>query len=164
MAILSMYCFAVAGLCCLVFLVHLRSRLRVAEGGDGVLANLVVVSGVVFVAMLLVAAMSRGVIGYAASAPSNNEPMPGADTLRFLPQLGLTALGTGGLLAAGVAIAATSWLIVRTAVFGRWLAWLGALAVVVIIGANAVLSGPLAIPAVLVWALATSIVLWRTAR
>jgi hypothetical protein len=59
-------------------------------------------------------------------------------------------------------MAATSWLIVRTAVFGRWLAWAGAVAAVLVVVASAALVGVLAIPAMLVWAAATSVAMWRT--
>jgi hypothetical protein len=162
--VVSMYLFFFAGLCFLVFLVKLRSRLLAAEGGTGELTSLVVASGVVFVAMLFVAAASRGVIGFAIKGPGNNELLPGADTLRYMPQPGYAALGAGGLLAAAVAMATTSWLIVRTAVFGRWLAWVGTAAAVLVVVANVALSGMLAIPAMLVWALATSIAMWRGAR
>ena len=163
-AVVSMYCFTVAGLCFIAFLVQLRSRLLVAEGGTGTLTALVVVSGAVFVAMLLVAAMARGLIGFAVESPWLDEPLPGPDTLRYLPQIGATALGVGGLLSAAVTIATASWLILRTAVFPRWLAWLGFLATLLIVAASATLSGVLALPAVLVWALATSVALWRSAR
>jgi hypothetical protein len=160
-AVVSMYLFVLAGLCFLVFLVRLRSHLRSAEGERGELSALVAASGVVFVSMLFVAAASRGVIGFAVKSPANNESLPGADTLRYLPQLGYAATGTGGLLAAALTIATTSWLIARTAVFGRWLAWVGAAATLLVIAATATLSGVLAIPALLIWALATSVAMWR---
>jgi hypothetical protein len=163
-AIVSMYLFIVAGLCFLVFLAKLRSRLLVAEGGTGELTSLVVASGAVFVAMLLVAAASRGVIGFAVKSPGGNESLPGADTLRYLPQTGYAALGIGGLLAAAVTMATTSWLIVRTAVFGRWLAWLGSVTGLVIVVAAAALVGMVAIPAILIWALAVSIAMLRAPR
>jgi hypothetical protein len=160
-AIVSMYLFIVAGLCFLLFLTKLRSRLLAAEAGSGELTSLVVASGAVFVAMLLVAAASRGVIGFAVKSPGDNESLPGADTLRYLPQTGYAALGIGGLLAAAVAMATTSWLIVRTAVFGRWLAWLGAASALVIVVAAAALVGMVAIPAMLIWVMAVSIAMWR---
>jgi hypothetical protein len=163
-SIVSMYSFVLAGLCFLVFLVQLRSHLLAAEGGTGALSTLVVASGAVFVAMLFVAAASRGVIGFALKSPGTNESLPGPDTLRYLPETGYAALGAAGLLAAAVAMATTSWLIVRTAVFGRWLAWVGAAAALLIVVANAALVGMLMIPAMLVWALATSVALWRGAR
>jgi hypothetical protein len=163
-AVISMYGFLLAGLCFLAFLVQLRSVLLAAEGGTGVLTALVVASGAVFVAMLFVGAASRGAIGFALTSPGANESLPGPDTLRYLPQTGYAALGAGGLLAAAVAMATTSAVIVRTAVFGRWLAWVGAVAALLVVAANAVLLGMIAIPAVLVWALATSVALWRGAR
>jgi len=162
--VVSMYLFVLAGLCFLVFLAKLRSRLLAAEGETGELTSLVVASGAVFVAMLFVAAASRGVIGFAIKSPANNELLPGADTLRYMPQTGYAALGVGGLLAAAVSMATTSWLIVRTAVFGRWLAWVGAAAAILIVVACAGLVGVFTIPAMLVWALATSVAMWRGAR
>jgi len=114
--------------------------------------------------MLFVAAASRGAIGYAMKGPANNESLPGPDTLRYMPQTGYAALGAGGLLAAAVAMATMSWLIVRTGVFGRWLAWLGVAGALVIVVANAALVGMAVIPAVLIWSLAASVALWRAAR
>jgi hypothetical protein len=162
-AVVSMYLFVAAGLSFLVLLVTLRSRFLAAEGGSRELTELVFASGVVFVAMLFVAAAARGVIGFAALSPANDEPLPGPDTLRYLPQLGYTVTGTGGMLAAALTMAAASCLIVRTAVFGRWLAWVGALAAVAVLGATPALSAVFAIPALLVWAVATSVALWRGA-
>lgn len=159
--VVSMYFFVVAGLCFLVFLAKLRSRLLTAEGGTGELTSLAVASGAIFVAMLFVAAAARGGIGFAITSPVGDEVVPGPDTLRFFPAIGYAALGAGGLLAAAVTMAATSWLIVRTAVFGRWLAWLGAAAALVIVLANIALVAVMVIPAVLVWSIATSVALAR---
>jgi hypothetical protein len=163
-AVVSMYLFVLAGLCFLVFLVKLRSRLLAAEGGAGEQTALVFAAGVVFVSMLFVAAALRGVIGFALKSPVSGESLPGGDTLRFIPQIGYAVTGTGGLLAAALAMAGTSWLILKTGVFGRWLAWLGAVAAVAVAVASAALSGVVAIPAVLVWTLATSVALWRAPR
>jgi hypothetical protein len=162
--IVSMYLFILAGLCFLVFLAKLRSRLLAAEGGASELTSLVVVGGVVFVAMLFVAAAARGGIGFAIKSPGADELLPGADTLRYFPTIGYAALGAGGLLAAAVAMVTTSWLIVRTAVFGRWLAWVGAVAALLVVLANVALAGVLAIPAMLIWVLATSVAMWRGSR
>ena len=68
------------------------------------------------------------------------------------------------MLAAAVAIATTSWIIVRTAVFGRWVAWVGAIAALLVVVASVALVGMLAIPAMLVWVLAMSVAMWRGAR
>lgn len=160
-AVVSMHLFVLAGLCFLVFLTKLRSRLLAAEGGAGELTSLVVAAGGVSVAMLFVAAAARGAIGLAVASPIYGEELPDPDVLRYVPQLGYAITGTGALLTAALAMAATSWLIVRTAVFGRWLAWIGGIAAVSIVVASAALSGVVAIPAVLVWAVATSVALWR---
>jgi hypothetical protein len=160
-AIASMYLFVLAGLCFLVFLVKLRSRLLEAEGGRGELTALAVAAGTVFVAMLFVAAASRGMIGFAVTSPATGEPLPDPSTLRYVPQLGYAITGTGGLLAAAVTMATTSAVIVRTAVFGRWLAWAGVAAAVAVIAASALLVGAFAIPALLLWTIAMSAALWR---
>jgi hypothetical protein len=159
-AVASMYLFVVAGLAFLVLLVKLRTRFLVAEGSGGELTALVVGSGVVFVAMLFVAAAARGVIGFSVLSPANGESLPGPDTLRYLPQIGYAVTGAGGMLAAAVTIGTSSVLILRTGVLGRGLAWIGCLATVAIVGSNLVLSAVFAIPALLVWALATSVALW----
>jgi hypothetical protein len=163
-AVVSMYCFVLAGLCFLVFLTQLRSRLLAADDESGELTTLLVAAGAVFVAMLFVAAVSRGVIGFAVKSPANDETLPGPDTLRYLPQLGYAATGSAGVLAAALTMATTSWLIVRTAVFGRWLAWVGAAAAVVTAIASASLGGVFALPAIFVWAAAASVALWRAPR
>ena len=160
-AVVSMYLFVLAGLCFLVFLIALRSRLLAAEGGTGELTALVVASGLVFVSLLCVAAAARGVIGFAVESPTNDESLPGPDTLRYLPQIGYAITGTGGLLAATLSMAATSWLIVRTAVFGRWLAWVGATTALIVVSASILLSAVFAIPALLVWTVAVSVAMWR---
>ena len=61
-------------------------------------------------------------------------------------------------------MATVSVLVVRTRAFGSWLAWIGGAAALVAVAASVALSGALAIPAVLVWALAASVALWRGAR
>jgi hypothetical protein len=162
-AVVSMYLFVVAGLCFLGLLAVLVARLRERQGGTAEL-TVVLTSGAVFVAMLFVAAVARGVIGFAVESPVNDESLPGPDTLRYVPQVGYAATGTGGMLAAALLMATVSVLVVRTQAFGSWLAWIGGAAALVAVAASVALSGVLAIPAVLVWALAASVALWRGAR
>jgi hypothetical protein len=163
-AVISMYLFVLAGLSFLVFLAKLRSRLLEAEGRSGELTSLAFAGGIVFVAMLFVAGASRGVIGFATLSPANDEALPGPDTLRYLPQIGYAVTGTAGLLSATLTVGVTSILVFRTRVFGRWLAWLGAVVVAVVAAAAALLSAVFAIPALLAWAVATSVALWRRPR
>jgi hypothetical protein len=162
-AIVSMYLFVVAGLCFLGFLAVLVARLREREGGTAEL-TVVLTSGVVFVAMLFVAAVARGVIGFAVESPASDESLPGPDTLRYVPQVGYAATGTGGMLAAALLMATVSVLVARTRAFGSWLAWIGGAAALLTVAASVALSGVFAIPAVLVWALAASVALWRGVR
>ena len=63
--------------------------------------------------------------------------------------------------AAVFVIVITSWAILRTGAFGRWLAWLGFLASAALLAAQAVFVGEVAIPAMLIWAVATSIAMYR---
>ena len=57
----------------------------------------------------------------------------------------------------------TSVLAFRTGVFGRWLAWLGFVCAAALVAANVVLLGIAVVPAMLVWTIATSVVLGRSA-
>ena len=90
--IVSMYLFILAGLCFLVFLAKLRSRLLAAEGGTSELTSLVVAGGVVFVAMLFVAAASRGGIGFAIKSPGADELASWSRHASLLPDRSATPL------------------------------------------------------------------------
>jgi hypothetical protein len=160
-ALVSMISFTLAGLLFVVFLAHLRTRLLAAEGGTGTLTTIVFSAGLLFVATLLVAAAARGVISYAIKSPAGDQPLPSADLLRYLPQISYVLLGFGGLLSAALAIGVTSLLAFRTHVFGRVIAWLGVLCATGLVAANAALIGIGAIPAMLIWTIATSVAVGR---
>jgi len=53
-------------------------------------------------------------------------------------------------------------MILRGGAFGRWPAWLGFFASLVLVVANGFLAGVAVIPAMLIWAIATSVAMWRT--
>jgi hypothetical protein len=163
-ALASMVSFTLAGLLFLVFLAHLRTRLLAAEGGAGTLTTIVYSAGQLFVATLFVAAAARGVISSAVKSPAGGEPLPGVDLLRYLPQISYVVLGFCGLLAVALAMGVTSLLAFRQRAFGRVVAWCGILCATGIVAANVVLLGGLAIPAVLLWIIATSVGLARVAR
>jgi hypothetical protein len=160
-ALLSMIAFTIAGLSFVVFLSFLRTRLLDAEGGSGTLTMIVFGAGLIFVASLFVAATARGVIAAATKSPAGEQPLPGVDLLRYLPQISYIALGFCGLLAAALAIAVTSLLAFRTGVFGRVHSWIGVVCAAGLVAANVVLIGVGAIPAMVLWTVATSIALWR---
>jgi hypothetical protein len=162
-ALISMIAFTLAGLLFLVFLAYLRTRLLTSEGGDGTLTTIVFSAGLLFVGMLFLAATARGVISFAIKSPIRQQPLPSADLLRYLPQISYVVLGLCGLLSAALAMVVTSVLAFRTGVFGRWLAWLGLVCAAALVAANVVLIGVGAIPAMLIWTVATSVVLGRSA-
>jgi hypothetical protein len=159
-AVISMYCFAIAGLLFLVFMSNLRARLATLDTGSANLSEIVFGSGLVFVVMLFVSGVARGVIGFGTKSHWS-QPVPNADLLRYLPQISYAAGGLA-LLAAAVAIATTSVLILRGGAFGRWLAWLGFVVSLVLVVANGLLAGVAVIPAMLIWALAASFAMWRS--
>jgi hypothetical protein len=160
-ALVSMISFTLAGVLFLVFLAHLRTRLLAAEGETGTLTTIVFSAGLLFVAALFVAATARGVISYAIKSPAAGEPLPRVDLLRYLPQMSYVVLGFCGLLSAALAIAVTSLLAFRTRVFGRPMAWLGVACAAALVVANVMLIGIGAIPAMLLWTVATSVAFWR---
>ena len=135
-------------------------RCKSCEGSTR-LSEIVFGSSLVFVVMLFVSGVARGVIGFGTRSHWP-QPVPSADLLRYLPQLSYAAGGLA-LLAAAVAIATTSLMILRGGVFGRWLAWVGFVAALVVVVANVFLAGVAVIPAVLIWALAASVAMWRAA-
>jgi hypothetical protein len=160
LAVISMYCFAIAGLVFLVFMSSLRAFLAARGTASTKLSEIVFGSGLVFVVMLFVSGVARGVIGFGTQSHWP-QPVPNVDLLRYLPQISYAAGGLA-LLAAAVAVTTTSWMILQGGGFGRWLAWLGFAVSIVIVVANAFLAGVAVIPALLIWALATSFAMWRT--
>jgi MFS family permease len=159
-AVISMYCFAIAGLLFLVFMSNLRARLATLDTRSTKLSEIVFGSGLVFVVMLFVSGVARGVIGFGTKSHWS-QPVPNADLLRYLPQISYAAGGLA-LLAAAVAITTTSVMILRGGAFGRWLAWLGFVVSLVLVVANGLLAGVAVIPAMLIWALAASFAMWRS--
>jgi hypothetical protein len=158
-AAVSMYLFVAAALTFLGFLTHLIARIRATDGG-GQLSRLAFAGGVFFSTMLAVAAAFRGVVGKAVTF--NDQPLPDVNTLRYLTQMSSVALGVLAMLGATVTIIVVSYAILRTGAFGRWLAWLGVLAAVVLLAIQATFAGELAIPAVLIWTVAASVAIWRS--
>jgi hypothetical protein len=140
------------------FLSHLYARVRAADR-TGPLATMVLANGIAYASALTVAAAARGVIGKATAL--NDQPLPGADTVRSLMELASVALGVIAMLAITATIVSFSYAILRTNAFGRWLAWLGVICAVVLVAIQGLFVGELAIPAVLVWTIATSVAIWR---
>lgn len=155
--IFSMYFALGAGLCFLVFLTRLCARLRAAEGEHAPVSSFVLASGIVFTSLVFVAGAARGAVG--VGVRFGDEPLPGVDVLRLVPMISYVALGSLGLVTMGACIAAASWLILRTGVYGRWAGWAGLAVAVALL--TSVVIGPWLIPGLLLWSLAMGGAMWR---
>lgn len=156
--IISIYALVLGGIAFLVFLTAVRSRLAAAEGGNAPWSSLVFAMGVVFVALLFAAGAPRGVIAFAAKM--SDEPLPGPDTLRYLPEMASTTIGLFGGCVVAAAIGVTSMLILKYGGLGRWLGW-GGLVAAMGIAVLALAVGSIFFPVLFIWVLATSFALWR---
>ena len=137
-----------------LFITYLRDHLNAASANSG---NGMYTVGLGFVALLLVSAGVRGAIG---NALTHDEPMPGVDTLRYIPEVALTVMEVA-VMTAGVSILLAGWAVKQTAALPAWFAWTGfATGALTIVGG--VFVGAFVIPIILIWALAASFALWRS--
>ncbi|MEO8540366.1 MAG: hypothetical protein ABI577_11545 [bacterium] len=155
-SILSMYALTASAIALVVFLSHLRDRLNSAEANAG---NAMFALGLAASVMQLASSAAHGVIGNAVKV--NDEPLPGVDALRFIPQLSYTFMDLA-LISAGACVVLASVAIRRTATLPAWLAWLGFVSGALLIVGTVVI-GPLTIPILLIWAVAASVALLRSA-
>jgi hypothetical protein len=121
--IIGLYLWTVGALAFLLFLTRLRSDLRPAEGGTGALSNLAFGAGVVFTAVWMVSAAAFASVAYAVAL--RDAPVVDPDLVRVLPPMGRLLLLFGAGFAGLLLVLAASVVILQTAVFPRWLAWLG---------------------------------------
>jgi hypothetical protein len=104
------------------FLASLRTTLLEAEGGNGRLTSIVFASGIVFAALLMVAAVS---FMFVAGEITFGDAPVDPEIARVLPDAGFGFLLIAGAFAAIAMIDAASVLIMRTGAFPQWIAWLG---------------------------------------
>ena len=124
--IIGAYIWIVGALAFLWFLTRLRSDLRKAEGGAGVLSNLAFGAGVAFSAVWMVSAAAYASVAFAVEF--RDAPVSDPDLVRVLPSLGGLLLLVGGGFAGLLLLVAASAVILRTGVLPRWLAWLAIVA------------------------------------
>jgi hypothetical protein len=132
--IISSYVLWLAGLFFLWFVASLRARLLAVEGAPGRLTSIVFGGGILFVAMLMVAAACFASI--AGDITFGDENFVGLDGARFIPELGYPILFIAGMFAAIAMIDAVSVLIIRTGVFPRWIGWFGFFAAIALLFAG----------------------------
>lgn len=113
---------AVAGLFFLWFLSEFYRRCRQADGGQGVLATLVLAAGLAFIAVLFVANVA--VHSASAAAVFTDGFEADANVVRMFDSLGSGLVITAFMVSA-LLVAAASVVALRTALLPRWLAWVG---------------------------------------
>lgn len=140
------------------FLASVRTRLLAVEGVPGRLTSIAFGGGLVFVAMLAVAAACFASV--AGDITFGGEKFVSPDAARFIPEIGYPILLIGGMFAAIAMIDAVSILILRTGMLPRWIGWFGFFTAVVLLGAVYFL--PLI--AFVLWVLFVSIAMLRGPR
>jgi len=158
-AIISMALMLLAGPCFLVFASRLRARLR-ESNTEGTGHDVVFGAGMIFVAMLTLTAIVRGVIAQAVRF--GDEPLPGLDTLRFATSLSDAAFGLGAMPFVTLAVAAASVVILQTGAMPRWVGWFGLGVTTLSAIAIAMLIGPFAIPLTVLWVFSVSYQFFRS--
>jgi hypothetical protein len=157
MIIIGAIVLALAAVAFLVFLGVLRERLRNAAPGAEWVGTTAFASGLLFVAMLAVAAL--GTASVSASVEFGDAPVVrDADVLRTFESLGVGALVLFGAAAAGLLIITSSVAGARAGLQPRWLVVTGyVVGVIVLVGG--LLFFPLAL--FVLWMLAMGIVMLR---
>jgi hypothetical protein len=125
------YMWVVGALAFLWFLMRLRNDLRRAEGAPGVLSNLAFSAGIAFAAVWMVSAATFASVAYATGVRS--APVTSPDLVRVLPPMGRLILLLGGGFSGLLLLLATAALILRTAVYPKWLGWLAIVAAIVLL-------------------------------
>ena len=130
-SIVGAYLWVFGALALLVFLVRLRNDLRRAEGGTGVLSGLAFGTGVAFAAIWMASAAAFASVAY--SIALRHAPVTNPDLVRVLPPMGRLLLLLGGGFSGLVVLLAAAAVIMKTAVYPRWLAWLGIAAAIALL-------------------------------
>jgi hypothetical protein len=131
--IISAYLFWLAGVFFVWFLASLRVRLLAVEGEPARLTSIAFGGGLVFVALMMVAAATFASV--AGDITFGDEKFAGVEAARYLPELGYPLLLIGGMFAVIAMIDATSILILRTNMLPRWIGYFGFVAAVGLLAA-----------------------------
>jgi hypothetical protein len=151
--LIGAYIWVVGALTFLWFAAHLRSVLRAAEGGTGLLSNIAFGAGVIYSALMMVSAVAFAAVAYAVGL--RDATVSEVDIVRVLPQFAWMILLLGAGFAGIVVILTSCILSFQTGVLPRWLAWLGVVMAILLLFDVLYVN----IVPFLVWVLAASIVL-----
>jgi|tagenome__1003787_1003787.scaffolds.fasta_scaffold20824522_1 hypothetical protein len=115
--------------------------------------------GAAVTAVWLVTGAARSTLGHLVDVM--NEPLPSVDVLRFATAFNYTLLGQFGMAVLAACMLAVSVVVLRTAVFGRWLGYVGCACSVVMILAVLAQYGAFTTPLAIVWSLCLAVAIWR---
>ncbi len=155
--IIGCYLLVLSAVFFLWFLASLRSRLLTVERPPGRLTSIAWGGGLVFTALLMVAASAF--MSIAANVSFGDEKFVSVEAARNIPSLGYPILLIGGMFAAIALIDATSILILRTEMLPKWIGWFGFVAAVVLL--VSFLFFPILL--FLLWVAFTSVAMYRAA-
>ena len=110
-------------------------------------------------AVWLVTGAVRGTFGHLVD--TMNEPLPGADVLRFSTGLNYTLLGQSGMAVLALCILSVSVVVLRTGVLGRWFGYVGGACSTGMIAGVVAQYGAYTTPLAILWALCLAVAIWR---
>jgi hypothetical protein len=110
-----------------------------------------------FTTAMLVAAATRSTIAHVVDFL--DQPLPGADTLRYATALNYQVLGLTAMGALALTILATSVLALRTGAYTRWAAWVGLACGAVMLAAVGAGYGVFTVPLAILWSVTLGIAL-----
>jgi hypothetical protein len=148
----------VAALCLATVVNHVRI-LAASRPADGHLAGFARTAGILCAAALVVVGAMRGAVAHLVQA--EDLPLPDPDVLRYATSLGYALLDLGIMALLGATILATSVLVLRSRVLGRWIGVLGSGCGVVILAAVAAGFGAFATPIAILWATGLAVAMLR---
>jgi hypothetical protein len=160
-SLISMYSRLLSSLCFLVFLVHLRARMKEASP-TSLWSDVATGAGLVFVATLSMGSISRGLI--AQSVRFGDDPLPGPDMLRYVTQMSSEAYGLVAMPFATVVVAATSFMVLQSGAMARWIGWLGLVVTALSAACILMLLGALSTPLIIIWVMAVGTQFLREPR
>ena len=159
--VLSMTFQIVAAIAFLVFFAEIRHRLAQAAPAHP-WRGLVDAASITFVGMLSVSAIVRGAVSF--NVEVRDQPLPGADALRLVTAMTDVTMSLVVMPLAALTLLMTGLVMLQSGMSARWLAWMGIGVAILCLIMVLLTMGAFAVPLVLLWTVAASVHLLRSAR
>lgn len=159
--VLSMALQLIAAAAFLVFFAEIRQRLALAAPTPP-WRGLADAASVAFVSMLCFSAISRGAVPF--NVEVRDQPLPGADAMRLVTAITDVTMSLVVIPLAALTLLAAGLVMLQAGISARWLAWLGIGVAAICLVMSVLAMGAFAAPLVLLWAIAASVHLLRSAR